>query len=569
MTIHERRSLTAVARGTAGADLYLRGASVLNVYTGEILPVNVAIKGERVAYVGSRHDMVRPRTRVLDLPGRVLVPGYIEPHAHPASLVTPSALVRHVLPLGTTALVGDTLQFWELGGPRALWTAINTFTASPFTFFWMLRVEGQSRRRQDAPRFGVRDLARAIRHPRVVAVGEVTRWPGVHAGDRELLARLELAHARGKRVEGHTAGAAVDKMAALAAGGLSSDHEPITAAEVLARARQGIAVMLRESSLRPDLRGLLDALKDAPALASRVMLTADGAMPRFVHTHGFTDHCLRLALAAGVAPIDAYRMATLNPATYFRIDGDLGGIAPGRYADICVLGDLAEPRPEMVVARGRLAAHDGRLLFHIPEAPWSRVYVGPRARLTVHWRARADDFALPSRARYPVIRLVSAAITRLEERPLGAGDLHAAILDRRGRWTAPGVLAGFADIEGFAATMSTDFNIVAIGRNREAMAAAVNRVLDLHGGAVLVDKGAVASELATPIGGIMSPVSLAEAAAAEGALHAALSARGYAYHDPMYTLYFLSADFLPAVRLTPLGVWDVKRGRVLLPSRRR
>jgi adenine deaminase len=197
------------------------------------------------------------------------------------------------------------------------------------------------------------------------------------------------------------------------------------------------------------------------------------------------------------------------------------------------------------------------------------VYVTPRARLTVRWRARAEDFALPSRQRYPVIRLVSAVISRLEERPLGAGDLHAAIVDREGRWTAPGVLSGFADVEGFAATMSTDFNIVAIGRDREAMAAAVNRVLDLHGGAVLVDKGAVVSELATPIGGIMSPASLPEMAAAERALHAALSERGYAYHDPMYTLYFLAADFLPAVRLTPLGVWDVKRGRILLPSRRR
>ena len=569
MTIHERRTLTAVARGAAGADLYLRGASVLNVYTGEVLAANVAIKGERIAYVGTGHEMVRSRTEVLDLSGRVLVPGYLEPHAHPGSLITPSALAAHVLPLGTTALVGDTLQFWELGGPRALRTAIDGLSASPFRFYWMLRVEGQSQRGHDAPTFRLRDLERALRHPRVVAVGEVTRWPAVYGGDPDLLTRLELAHARGKRVEGHTAGAAADKMAAIAAGGLTSDHEPITAREVLERARQGIAVMLRESSLRPDLRALLDALKDAPALASRLMLTADGAMPQFVHDHGFTDHCLRLAMAGGVAPIDAYRMATLNPASYFRLDNDLGGIAPGRYADICVLGDLAEPRPEMVIARGRVAARDGRLLVSVPEAPWSRVYVGPRARLTVRWRARPDDFALPSRERYPVIRLVSAAITRLEERPLAAGDLHAAVIDRQGRWTAPGVLAGFGDVDGFAATMSTDFNIVAMGRSREAMAAAVNRVLDVHGGAVLVDKGVVVSELATPIGGIMLPASLVEAARVERALHVALSERGYPYHDPMYTLYFLTADFLPAVRLTALGVWDVKRRRVLLPSRRR
>ena len=569
MTLAERRLLTAVARGAAGADLYLRGGTVLNVYTGEIQAANVAIKGHRVAYVGRRDDMVRPRTRVLDLTGRVLVPGYIEPHAHPANLVTPAALARHVLPLGTTTIVGDTLQFWELGGLRALRTALDALAALPLTFYWMLRVQGQSQTRDEARRFPMRDLARAIRHPAVVAVGEVTRWPRIHGGDADLLARLELAHATGKRVEGHTAGAAAEKIAAIAAGGITSDHEPITAAEVLERARQGIAVMLRESSLRPDLRGLLDALKEAPALASRLMLTADGAMPQFVVAHGFIDHCLRLAMAGGVSPIDAYRMATLNPATYFGLDADLGGIAPGRYANVCILRDLAEPRPEMVIARGRIAAHDGRLLVRVPEPPWSRVYTGSRARLTVRWRARAEDFALPVRESYPVIRLLSAVITRLEERPRRPDDLQAAIIDREGRFVAPGLVGGFADVDGFASTLTTDFNIVVLGRRPEAMAAAVNRVLELHGGTVLVDKGSVSCELPTPIGGIMSSATLETAATAERELHAALTARGYAYHDPAFTLFFLAADFLPAVRLTPGGVWDVKRSRMLLPSRPR
>jgi adenine deaminase len=148
-------------------------------------------------------------------------------------------------------------------------------------------------------------------------------------------------------------------VAALAAGGLTSDHEPITAREVLDRARQGIAVMLRESSLRPDLHGLLDALKEAPALASRAMLTADGSMPAFIRDHGFVDHLIRVALERGVPPVDAYRMATLNAATYFGREHEVGGIAPGRYADLCVLEDLSEPRPETVVARGKVAAAGG------------------------------------------------------------------------------------------------------------------------------------------------------------------------------------------------------------------
>jgi adenine deaminase len=570
VTATERRRLTDIARGAAPADLYVRGGTLLNVYTGELYPANVATRGERIAYVGLRDDMIGARTTVVEAGGRVLVPGYIDPHVHPAHVITPSALARHVLPLGTTTLVADTLQLWELGGLRAFTTVADALARSPLKFFWMIRVHAQTRTTDEPRRFPMRDLARALAHPWSVAAGEVTRWPDVHAGDADLLARLDLALARGQRVEGHTAGAGAEKIAALAAGGLTSDHEAITAREVLDRARHGIAVMLRESSLRPDLRGLLAALKEAPGLAARAMLTTDGSMPAFIRDHGFVDHLLRTALAAGVPPLDAYRMVTLNPATYFHKDGDLGGIAPGRYADVCLLSDLSQPRPETVIARGRVAARDGRTLVTIPEPVWSRAFTSPAARLAVRWRARPEDFGVPGRATLPVIRLVSAVITKLEERAPTAGDLHAALVDRAGRWVAPALLAGFADrLDGLAATVSTDFNILTIGRSREAMARAVNRLLEVGGGVVIVDGAEVAWELPLPLGGIMTRMELPEAARREEELHAVLHERGYAFHDPFFTMLFLSADFLPAARLSPRGVWDVKAGRVLLPARRR
>jgi adenine deaminase len=339
---------------------------------------------------------------------------------------------------------------------------------------------------------------------------------------------------------------------------------------VLERARQGISVMLRESSLRPDLVGLLDALKEAPALVSRLMLTADGSMPAFIRDHGFVDHLIRTALERGIAPIDAYRMATLNPATYMGRDGDIGGIAPGRYADLCVLHDLSEPTPEVVVARGRVAARDGRALVQVAEPDWRRAFATREARLTVTWRARPEDFRLPPRATYPVIRLTSAVITRLEERAPAEGDLFAALVDRAGRWVAPALVTGFGErVDGLASTITTDFNILALGRSPAAMARAVNRVLDLHGGIVLVDGERVAFELPLPLGGVMTRRPLLEAAAQEDGLRAALVARGYPHHEPLFTLFFLAADFLPFVRLSPRGVWDVKQGRVLLPRRAR
>jgi adenine deaminase len=570
MSIVERQRLTAVARGAAAADLYLRGGTLLNVYTGELYPANVAIKGERIAYVGLRDEMIGAPTRVLEVAGRVLVPGYIDPHVHPAHLVTPSAFARHLLPLGTTTVFADTLQIWELGGLRAFLAVADGLARSPLKFYWMVRPHGQSRTVDEARRFPLRDLRRAMEHPWAAAVGEVTRWPDAHAGRADLLGRLDVAISRGRRVEGHTAGASGEKVPAIAAAGFTSDHEPITAAEVLERARQGIAVMLRESSLRPDLSGLLDALKAAPALASRLMLTSDGSMPAFILEHGFVDHLLRVALERGVPPVDAYRMVTLNPATYFLRDADLGGIAPGRYGDICVLADLTEPRPETVIARGRVAAEGGRLVARVPELDWSRVLTTPAARLDVRWRADARDFELPARERYPVLRLVSAVISRREDRPLAPGDLHAALVDRTGRWTAPGIVAGFADrVDGLASTITTDFNILALGRAPTAMARAVNRLLDLRGGIVLVDGDRVVYEIPLPIGGIMARGSFAGAAAAERGLREALVARGYPHHDPFFTLLFLAADFLPTLRLTPRGMWDVRTSQILLPARRR
>src|SRR5918996_3667513 len=182
LTASIRRRLTAVARGEAAADLYLRGGTLLNVYTGEVYPANVAVAGERIAYVGLRDDMVGPRTQIVEAAAHVLVPGYIDPHVHPAPLVTPSALARHVLPLGTTAVFADTLHLWELGGAPAFRAAAAGLARAPLKFYWMIRPHAQSRSRDEARRFRLGDLARALGHPWAVAIGEVTRWPDAWSG---------------------------------------------------------------------------------------------------------------------------------------------------------------------------------------------------------------------------------------------------------------------------------------------------------------------------------------------------------------------------------------------------
>jgi adenine deaminase len=568
MWARERAGLAAVARGDRPADRYLRGGRLVNVYTGETYPANVAIRGERIAYVGVRDDMVGPRTEVIDAAGHLLVPGYIEPHAHPVNLVTPAALARHVLPLGTTAIVGDNISLYLPVGEAGFRRAVAALDRAPLRFYWMVRPHGQSAARGEQRHFPLPVLRRLLALPSVLAVGEVTRWPDVYAGHLPTLARLGLAPARGKRIEGHTAGARPERLAVLAAAGLTSDHEPITAEEALARARLGIAVMLRESSLRPDLRALLEPFVRGGALG-RLMLTSDGSMPAHVARHGFVDHLVRIALEAGVAPVDAYRLVTLNPATYYGRDADLGAVAPGRFADVLLLRDLAEPRPALVVARGRVAARDGQLLASVPEPPWRRIFTARATGFGRRWRARPEDFALPA-GPLPAMRLASAVITRLETRAAAPGDVCAALVDRGGRWIAATALAGFAPaLDGLAATLSTDYQLVALGRRPASVAVAVNRVLALGGGIVLAEGDRVIFELALPVGGLMSPRPLAETAAREEELRALLEARGYAFHEPLFTILFLAADFLPEVRLSSRGVWDVRRRRVLRAARPR
>src|SRR4029453_8695493 len=164
-------------------------------------------------------------------------------------LVTPSALARHLLPLGTTTVFADTLQFWELGGLRAFRTIADALATPPLKFYWMIRVHAQARSTDEGRRYPPRDLARALDHPWTLAAGEVTRWPGGWGGRAALPARIALALRRGQGVEGHPAGAAAEKIAAIAAGGLTSDHEPITADEVLGRARPGLPGMVRQEAL--------------------------------------------------------------------------------------------------------------------------------------------------------------------------------------------------------------------------------------------------------------------------------------------------------------------------------
>lgn len=573
-TREEIQTLLDVAAGRQAADLYLDGGTLLNVYSGELYPANVAVAGRRIAYVGRGRAMVGPETNVVSVAGKTLVPGYIDPHTHITGMPTPVEFAREVVRGGTTTLVADTLHILLQTPPERTTELLATLSGMPVLILWFLRLHGASHLPEETA-FALDRLRHLLDMDEIRAVGEVTRWPAVYHGDDDLLQKIALALASGRRVEGHAPGASSERLTALAAAGWSSDHEAITPDEVIHRLRAGVYTMLRHSSLRPDLPLLAPAITEDRVRSARVMLTADGPEAVTIAEHGYMDHVIRQAIRSGIPPIPAYQMTTLNPAAYYGLDEEIGGIGPGRRADIAVLDDLRNPTPELVLARGEVAAREGESVAAFPTVDWARFFP---PRFAPAWDPHPSLFELRpggSIPRFPVIHLENSVITRRVDVPISSldgvlqpppGTLRLALVDPQGRWIVRGALANFATrLGGLASSFNVVAHLMVMGQDPRDMARAGRRVMEIGGGIVVVEGGSPILEIPLPIGGMMTSERLPEIASRARGLYAFLRDRGYPHADPHYTLLFLPLDSLPDIRITYRGVWDVRRGRVLIP----
>lgn len=578
MNLTARRRLLAVARGEEPPDLVIVGGEVANVYSGEWLAANVEVAEGRIAYVGPRPPLVGARTRVVQAEGRPVVPGYIEPHCHPWVVYSPLALLERALADGTTTLVFDNLFFFVLLGPQGWRRLADRLREAPADVRWVVRLHPQWPYQGEEEDFAWERLRDLLAAPDVVGSGEVTRWPAVCQGDSHLLDALGAVRASGKRADGHMAGASYDRLCGLAAAGLDADHEAITGPQALDRLRLGLWVMLRFSSLRPDLPELVRFLCQAGVHTHRLLLTTDGAAPDFYQQRGVVAGALEEAVRTGMDPMAALQAATLNAATFLGLDGELGGIAPGRRAHLLLLPSRTGFRPELVLVDGRVVARDGRLVAPLPEVDWA----GLGLRLPFAPPRRFEDPALyhlpADRGGLPGMRLVNAVITRSmdDNTPRVAAEAHssgreepilAVLCDRMGRWMAKARLAGLMPgLEGLATTFTTSTQLLVLGRDPASMAAAAGEVARLGGGFALAEGGSVVWGAALPVGGMMTEGPFDEAVRIERELGEHARRAGYRFHDILYTLLFLTCDFLPDLRLTPRGVMEVKSGRVVYPA---
>jgi adenine deaminase len=568
-----RRHLLEVAVGHAPADLLVTGSDVVNVYTGEVVRWDVAVAGGRVAAVGEDLTaLAGPATEHLDARGKVLVPGFLDGHTHLDVFVAVPELLREAIPRGLTAFVTEMAQVSSALGPGGARWFLETLAAQPIHAYATapvisyLSVEAES----GEPALDESAMAALLEDPRVLGLGEVY-WHRLLPEPERLLALIAQARAAGKTVEGHTAGARGPRLAACAAAGVGSCHEPITAAEALERLRLGMHVLIREGSVRRDLEAVLE-VRHAGVSLRRASLASDGIWPPDLVTRGHMDGIVQRAIDLGLPPVTAYQMASLNPAEHFGLDGDLGGIAPGRWADLLVLPDLRTVRPEVVVARGRIVARDGRCLVPCPVVPlpaglYDRPQPGPLDLAALRLAAPG------SAARVRVIRIAGDILTAETEATLPVRDgavladpasdlLLAAVCNRRtGRERGLGVVQGFGLREGaVASTLSFDTaDLVLLGASREALAAAGRRAVELGGGFVVVDgQGTVRAEVPLPLGGVAAAAPVADVARGLDGVVRALRDLGCRLGHPLLTVQTLTFSAIPALRLTTRGLLSVK-----------
>jgi len=574
----EAAGLIEVARGRAPADLAIVHARLANVYTGELLDdYAVTVKGKWIAYVGpAPEDDIGPETVVIDAQGLTVIPGLIDGHTHLAPPYDAAEFSRFAVQGGTTTVITETMELFPVGGYEGVLDYLNSFQGQPLKLYATVAAMVSTSHACSGMPLAI--LKKLLKRDDVLGLGE-SYWQAVLQNPNQFLPLYEETLRCGKTVEGHSAGAAGRKLMAYAAAGVSSCHEPITAEEVRERLRLGRYVMLREGSIRRDLE-VLARLKDMAVDLRRLILVTDGIDPKDFLDKGYMEYVVQKAINTGFAPLDAIRMATLNVAEHFFLDGILGGIAPGKYADMLIIPDLQTIRPRYVISSGKLVVNDGELLVS-PRKPVYRA----ASRRSIHLAAelRPEDFVIRtesslSRVRVRVIDQITDLVTAelKMEMPVTEGRIIAdinqdiikvAAIDRT---ICPGkkfvgLLRGFQLHAGaFATSAAWDTSdIVVVGVSDADMALAVNRIHALQGGTVVCAGGKILAEFPLPIFGLISPLPMDVLAAQMEAITLAAQGLGIPFSNPFLTLITLSGAAIPYLRICEEGLVNLKDGQTL------
>jgi len=577
----ELRALIQAAMGDVKSDLIVTGGKIINVYSGEILSgLDIAVAKGRICYVGPSAAHTRGNeTAVIDAAGSYVAPGFIDGHTHIGHYCRPFEHLQSFVARGTTALVASCDELASVFGYRGLKLFLDEVERHPLRVYSLVSmVVPQDPLLCNTAAFSDEEFMQALADPRVLGVGEIVSWLRLTGCDEQLLERIERAQANGQLIHGHTAGARGPKLCAVAAAGVSSCHEPIRMEDALERLRLGYWTMLREGSLRQDLNQTLKPLIEHNVSLQRVMLVTDSMTPDDVEEHGHMDHVVRRAVSLGLSPVQAIQAVTVKPATYSGLDQEIGGLAPGRFADLVFLDDLENCHVREVLIGGKVVARDGESL--VKSAPISFPNDMMRS-LSLQPTVSAEMFKIPcavGSSKLRVIELVNSTITaeRIVNITATSGFVEAnanedllkvAVFDRHrnsGKITK-GFLKGFgAKVGAVGLTVNLDENaLIIIGSNDADMACCANTLAECGGGIAVVNRGEVLEKAEFQLGGVFSLEPWRTVAQRLRRLQSCLRDNGAPFAKPLFPLSFLPFVTLPALRITSRGLINTRERKIV------
>lgn len=559
--------LLSVARGEQPADLLLQNGRLVNLFSGTIDQADLALADGRIAGIGPGYRAIN----TVDLQGAFVTPGLIDAHAHiESSLCTPPHFATALLPHGVTTVITDPHEIANVAGVAGIRYMAAAARSLPLRVLIMApSCVPATHMETNGATLTAADLAPLLADGTVLGLAEVMNFPGVIQGDPAVLAKL--AAFGGRPRDGHAPALRDKRLNAYVAAGIGSEHECTTVAESQEKLARGLYIFIREATNAHNLHNLLPLV--TPYNNRRICFCTDDRIPSDLLDQGSIDYMVREAIAFGLDPITALRLATLNPAEWFGLH-DRGALAPGRVADLLIVNDLQDFRPRQVYIGGELVAEDGALC----PAAWTSnglpVAGNVGSSVNVNWAA--VNFAVPARSqRVRVIgalenQLVTEA--RILDATIQAGNavadpsrdlLKMAVIDRHQASGAMGL--GFIQGIGLrrgamAGTVAHDHhNLVVIGADDQSMMTAVRSVGEMQGGLAIVDGDQVIATLPLPVAGLMSDRPITAVRQAYDMLLANAHTQGSPLHDPFMAMSFMALEVIPSLKLTDQGLVDVER----------
>jgi adenine deaminase len=577
-------TLVDVAMGRKKADLVVRNGRWVNVHSGEIVPAtDLAIVEGRFAYCGpDASHAIGEKTRVVDAGGRYLVPGLCDAHMHVESgMVTVTEFCRAVIPHGTTSMFIDPHEIANVLGLEGVRLMHDEALAMPTNVYVQMPscVPSAPGLEHGGAVLGPADVAEAMTWENIIGLGEVMNFPGVAANDPTMVGEIAATVRAGRTVGGHYASPDLGlPFHGYAAGGPEDDHEGTRADDAVARVRQGMKAMLRLGSAWYDVAEQVKAVTERGLDPRNFILCTDDSHSGTLVHDGHMDRVVRHAIEQGLKPVTAIQMATLNTAQHFRLERELGSIAPGRLADFLIVSDLPKMAVDEVFARGVRLASKGKLEADIPP------YVYPATakntvRLGKKLKAADFDIAAPEGANEVRARVIGVienqAPTRALEADLPvedglvamdrAGDVCQIAVVERHRATG-GVTNGFVFGFGYsedcamASTVAHDsHHMIVVGTNKADMAMAANILAEKGGGVVMVSRGKEIALVEMPIAGLMSDERAEIVAGKAAKLTEAMRRMGCSLNNAYMQHSLLALVVIPELRISDVGIIDVTK----------